>query len=238
MSDELLNKEKELHRLNKELEIKTRHVLEEIRSIADQHIHNNSSRQNDVTPNTKGMDIKNVQYSMIINNKLLPNITSELNASSLHTLTEETPNLLKQNVITNLQNQNQGNQVNEKNVLHEENGTENKALINFLKTKLNMLHNEFKVIQLEYKNKVNDCEKLENENKKLDCNKSKLNKQITLLKETITKLENNNSNLHNQNLALNNENSNLKKEFIVAVEHMHLLEEDFSKLLLWKQNNL
>lgn len=211
MSDELLNKEKELHRLNKELEIKTRHVLEEIKSIADQQIHHNkSSRQNDVTPHTKDMDIKNVQYSMIINNKLLPNVTTKLNNGSLHTLTEETPNLLKQNV-SNFQNQNEGNKVNEI-VSYEGNGAESKALINFLKTKLNMLHDEFKMIQLEYKNKVNYCEKLENENKKLNCCKSKLHKQITLLKETITKLENNNSNLHDQNLALNTENSNLKKD--------------------------
>ncbi|XP_014613909.1 PREDICTED: uncharacterized protein PFB0765w [Polistes canadensis] len=211
MSDELLNKEKELHRLNKELEIKTRHVLEEIRSIADQQIHNKSSRQNDVTPHTKDMGIKNVEYSMIINNKLLPNVTTKLNAGSLHTLTEETPNLLKQNVA-NFQNQNDGNKVNDEIVSYEGNGAENKAVINFLKTKLNMLHNEYKVIQLEYKNKVNYCEKLENENKKLNCCKSKLHKQITLLKETITKLENNNSNLHDQNLALNTENSNLKKD--------------------------
>ncbi|KAI4498278.1 hypothetical protein M0802_006764 [Mischocyttarus mexicanus] len=324
MSDELLNKEKELHRLNKELEIKTRHVLEEIKSITDQQTYNNSSRQYNVTPFTKGKT--NLEYSVITNNKLLSNNATESNVDSLNTLTEDTSTLLKKNVKNQQNHQNDGNKGNEI-VLYEGNNTDNKSLINFLQTKLNMVHNEFKVIQVEYKNKANYCEKLESENKKLNCCKSKLHNQIASLKETITKLENNNSNLHDQNLALNTENTNLKKdleelrkeiktlnqqlnnydlrlnrsleeneklknnikfinleekelrdqirklqedkrkeinhlekkylqllqvfkkqsllidnlkkqkELMMAVQHMHLSEEDFSKLLLWKPNN-
>ncbi|KAL2715268.1 polyamine-modulated factor 1-binding protein 1 [Vespula squamosa] len=324
MSDELLIKEKELYRLNKALEIKTRHVLEEIKSITGQRFHNNSSRQNNDTLNTTNRDKKNSEYSMNTN-KLLQNITIEQNAVPLHTIIEGTSNLSKQN-FENLQNQNEVNKVNE--VLYEGNNSENKALINFLKSKIDMLHNELKIIQVEYKNKVNDYEKLENENKKLDCCKLKLHNQVASLKETVTKLENNNFNLHDQNLASNTENSNLRKDieglrkeiktlnhqlnnydlrlnrsleeneklkntikfnhfeekelrdqirklqedkrqgikhlekqrlellqafkkqsllidnlkkqnaFMTAVEHMQLVEEDFSKLLLWKPNNL
>ncbi|XP_046825634.1 putative uncharacterized protein DDB_G0286901 isoform X2 [Vespa crabro] len=281
MSDKLLIKEKELYRLNKALEIKTRHVLEEIKSITDRRIHDNSSRQNNDTHNTTDRNKRNSEYSMNTNNKLLQNITIERNPVSLDTLTEGTSNLSKQN-FENFRNQNGANKVNEI-VLYEGNSPENKALINFLKSKIDMLYNELKVIQVEYKNKVNDCERLEGENKKLDCCKLKLHNQVASLKETVTKLENNNSNLHEQNLASNTENSNLKKElrdqirklqedkrqgikhlekqrlellqafkkqlllidnlkkqnaFMTAVEHMQLVEEDFSKLLLWKPNNL
>ncbi|XP_035743341.1 spindle pole body component 110-like isoform X2 [Vespa mandarinia] len=281
MSDKLLIKEKELYRLNKALEIKTRHVLEEIKSITDRRIHDNSSRQNNDTYNTTDRNKRNSEYSMNTNNKLLQNITIERNPISLDTLTEGTSNLSKQN-FENFQNQNGANKVNEI-VLYEGNSPENKALINFLKSKIDMLYNELKVIQVEYKNKVNDCERLEGENKKLDCGKLKLHNQVASLKETVTKLENNNSNLHEQNLASTTENSNLRKElrdqirklqedkrqgikhlekqrlellqafkkqlllidnlkkqnaFMTAVEHMQLVEEDFSKLLLWKPNNL
>ncbi|XP_046825633.1 asparagine-rich protein isoform X1 [Vespa crabro] len=326
MSDKLLIKEKELYRLNKALEIKTRHVLEEIKSITDRRIHDNSSRQNNDTHNTTDRNKRNSEYSMNTNNKLLQNITIERNPVSLDTLTEGTSNLSKQN-FENFRNQNGANKVNEI-VLYEGNSPENKALINFLKSKIDMLYNELKVIQVEYKNKVNDCERLEGENKKLDCCKLKLHNQVASLKETVTKLENNNSNLHEQNLASNTENSNLKKDieglrkeiktlnnqlnnydlrlnrsleeneklkntikfnhfeekelrdqirklqedkrqgikhlekqrlellqafkkqlllidnlkkqnaFMTAVEHMQLVEEDFSKLLLWKPNNL
>lgn len=96
MSDKLLIKEKELYRLNKELEIKTRHVLEEIESIEDRRIYNNSSKQNNDTPNTTDRDKRNSEYSMNTNNKLLQNITIERNPVSLHTLTEDTSNLSKQ----------------------------------------------------------------------------------------------------------------------------------------------
>lgn len=96
MSDKLLIKEKELYRLNKELEIKTRHVLEEIESIADRRIYNNSSKQNNDTPNTTDRDKRNSEYSMNTNNKLLQNITIERNPVSLHNLTEGTSNLSKQ----------------------------------------------------------------------------------------------------------------------------------------------
>ncbi|XP_047358373.1 putative uncharacterized protein DDB_G0286901 isoform X1 [Vespa velutina] len=281
MSDKLLIKEKELYRLNKALEIKTRHVLEEIKSITDRRIHDNSSRQNNDTHNTTDRNKRNSEYLMNTNNKLLQNITIERNPVSLDTLTEGASNLSKQN-FENFQNQNGTNKVNEI-VLYEGNNPENKALINFLKSKIDMLYNELKVIQVEYKNKVNDCERLEGENKKLDCCKLKLHNQVASLKETVTKLENNNSNLHEQNLASNTENSNLRKElrdqirklqedkrqgikhlekqrlellqafkkqlllidnlkkqnaFMTAVEHMQLVEEDFSKLLLWKPNNL
>ncbi|XP_047358375.1 putative uncharacterized protein DDB_G0286901 isoform X2 [Vespa velutina] len=210
MSDKLLIKEKELYRLNKALEIKTRHVLEEIKSITDRRIHDNSSRQNNDTHNTTDRNKRNSEYLMNTNNKLLQNITIERNPVSLDTLTEGASNLSKQN-FENFQNQNGTNKVNEI-VLYEGNNPENKALINFLKSKIDMLYNELKVIQVEYKNKVNDCERLEGENKKLDCCKLKLHNQVASLKETVTKLENNNSNLHEQNLASNTENSNLRKD--------------------------
>ncbi|XP_043674406.1 uncharacterized protein PFB0765w-like [Vespula pensylvanica] len=325
MSDKLLIKEKELYQLNKALEIKTRHVLEEIKSIADRRFHNNSSRQNNDLPNTIDRDKKNSEHSLNTN-KVLQNITIEQSTVPLHNIIESTSNLSKQN-FENLQNQNGVNKNNE-TVLHEGNNSENKTLINFLKSKIDMLHNELKVIQVEYKNKVNDYERLESENKKLDCCKLKLHNQVTSLKETVTKLENNNSNLHDQNLASNTENLNLRKDveglkkeiktlnhqlnnfdlrlnrsleeneklkntikfnhleekelrdqirklqedkrqgikhlekqrlellqafkkqsllidnlkkqnaFMTAVEHMQFVEEDFSKLLLWKPNNL
>ncbi|KAK2575670.1 hypothetical protein KPH14_012064 [Odynerus spinipes] len=192
--------------LDKEVEVKTRHVLEEINFITNRHIHDSLSRRENGAHDIANVNKKNPECSAVTNDKLTQN-----NTFSLHTLTENSSNLSKQN-FEKLPNQN-GRSVKADNiVLCEGNSLENKTLTNFFKTKIDMLHNELRVIQLEYKNKDSYCEKLESENKKLDCSKLKLCNQLGSLKETVTKLENNNADLYGQNLALNAENFNLKKD--------------------------
>lgn len=140
MSDELLIKEKELHRLNKEIEVKTRHVLEEINFITKRQEHNNLCRLEDKTHDTASLNNKDIKPPVIRNDKLTQNNT-------MCTLTEDLPNLSKQ-IFEKGQ---VGKIIKASDVLYVENSSENKILIEFLRSKIDMLHNELRVIQQEYK---------------------------------------------------------------------------------------
>lgn len=113
-----------------------------------------------------------------------------------------------------------------------------------LKKEIKMLNHQLSNYNIRLNRSVEENEKLKNTIKFDRLEEKELRDQIRKIKEDkkqeIKYLEKQRLELHRafkkQQLLIDN----LKKQnaFMIAFEHVQLTEEDFSKLLLWKPNNL
>jgi len=131
MSDDLLAKEKEFHRLNRELQLKTRDVMKEVDSIIYSRVNSNS-------------------FSDV--NRLRSNLTTN-NTKMMHTedtkLDGQSKTLLIKSLDMPLENTD-----NIEISLRKDNTLGTKAIINLLKGKIDMLHKELQATQVEFNRKV------------------------------------------------------------------------------------
>ncbi|EZA46899.1 hypothetical protein DMN91_005382 [Ooceraea biroi] len=203
MSDDLLAKEREFHRLNRELQLKTRNVMKEVDSVINARVSNNSFSN------------VNRLYSDLMTNdtKMTEDTMSKPNGQSKVSLIKS-PDVPVVENISNIEVS-----------LKKDNTLGNKAIINLLKGKIDMLHKELQATQLEFNRKCDYCKELEVENKKLDDAQAKLHNQIGTLKDTIVKLENTNSDTLTNCQALSNENVALKKDTEALKKEIKVLNQ-------------
>ncbi|GAB1862395.1 Testis-expressed sequence 9 protein [Camponotus japonicus] len=188
MSEDLLAKEKEFHRLNRELQQKTNNMIKEVDSVI--HARDNLfSNANQSYLNFITKDVKTIHSE----EKALK---TDKQSRTLDGIVEIPPK--------------NGNNVEVS--LKKDNNVGNNAIVTLLKGKIDMLYKELQTMQLEYNKKCDYCKELEVGNKKLDDIQIKLHNQIGTLNDTITKLENKNSDAISNCQALNSENTFLKKE--------------------------
>ncbi|XP_012220862.2 testis-expressed protein 9 [Linepithema humile] len=190
MSDDLLAKEKEFRRLNRELQLKTRDVMKEVDSI----IH--ACASNNLFSNTNQSHLDLVTKDV----KVTEDVTSKLDKHGKTSLMK-TPETSSIENLTNVQN-----------LSKKDNNLGNRAVVNLLKGKIDMLYKELQAMQFEYNKKCDYSKELEAENKKLEDAQVKLYNQIATLKDTITKLENIKFDALSSCQTLNNENVVLKKD--------------------------
>lgn len=131
MSDDLLAKEKEFHRLNRQLQLRTRDVLKEVDSIM--HTHASSNSCNHV----------NRLYSNLMINSTKMTCTEETAKLTGQSKTIKSPDVVPIESIGNA-----------KVSLKKDNTLGNKAIINLLKGKIDMLHKELQATQVEFNRKV------------------------------------------------------------------------------------
>jgi U3 small nucleolar ribonucleoprotein component len=131
MSDDLLAKEKEFHRLNRELELKTRDVMREVDSIIYSRVSSNTfsdvNRHSNLTMNDA---------------KMIHAENTKLNGQS-KTLLIKNPDIPIMENTDNIEIS-----------LRKDNTLGTKAIINLLKGKIDMLHKELQATQLEFNRKV------------------------------------------------------------------------------------
>lgn len=132
MSDDLLIKEKEFHRLNRELELKTCNVMKEVSSIIHARVSN--GLLDDTNQLYQSSTMKEVKATRP------ENVTLKINKQLGESLVPET--LLGENLG------------NAEITLKKDNSLENKTVINLMKSKIDMLHRELQTMQLEYNRKV------------------------------------------------------------------------------------
>jgi len=132
MSDDLLAKEKEFHRLNRELQLKTRNVMKEVDSIIHSRVSNNSF--SDVNRLHSNLTMNAAKMVQAENTKLNGQSKTLLIKSLDIPLTENTDNI--------------------EISLKKDNTLGTKAIINLLKAKIDMLHKELQATQLEFNRKV------------------------------------------------------------------------------------
>jgi len=203
MSDDLLAKEKEFHKLNQDLQLKTCNVIKEIDSIIHARAGDNLlSDANQSFSNLVTKDVKTIHLEDIP-----PKINEQLKMS-----------LLKSSKIPSVEC------INEISVKKDDN-IGNKAIIILLKGKVDMLYKKLQAMQLEYNNKSDYCKELEVEKKKLDDIQVKLSNQIKMLNNTITKLESINSDTLSEYQALSNENIVLKKDLEKVKNEIKILSQ-------------
>ncbi|KAH0946079.1 hypothetical protein HN011_007026 [Eciton burchellii] len=215
MSDDLLAKEKEFHRLNRELELKTRDVMREVDSIIYSRVSSNTfsdvNRHSNLTMNDA---------------KMIHAENTKLNGQS-KTLLIKNPDIPIMENTDNIEIS-----------LRKDNTLGTKAIINLLKGKIDMLHKELQATQLEFNRKRDYYTELEVENKKLDDAQVKSHNQIGTLNDTIIKLENTNSDMltnyqiiKNENIALKKDLENLKKEVKVLNQQSNNYDIRLNRLL-------
>ncbi|XP_015606426.1 centromere protein F [Cephus cinctus] len=208
MSDNLLTKEKEFYRLNKELDQKSTELMHKVDSVIN--VHSNSALTNFVSklsyfsPCTLSESSYKVTevFSTENNAKQFTNVPYK-KISMSHILNQITPAdqtvEMKDFSINNI-------------TLANGNNTTNAPIVEFLKATIGMLYNELQATQIEYKKQSNYCQKLEAENKKLENEKSVLHGQLNTFKNNIKKLENINKGLNSKIEMKYNETLNLKRQ--------------------------
>lgn len=195
MSDDLLAKEREFRRLNRELQQKTHDVIKEVDSVIHDSLFSNQSYLNFVTKDVKTTHTEDITLKTDKQSKPLDRIV-------------EIPS---ENV----------NQIS----LKKDNNVGNNAIVTLLKAKIDMLYKELRAMQLEYNKKCDYSKELEMKNKKLDNIQVKLHNQIGTLNDTITKLENTNSDAVSNCQALSNENVSFKKELEGLKKEINILNQ-------------
>ncbi|XP_043279058.1 testis-expressed protein 9 [Venturia canescens] len=194
MSEDLISKEREFRRLNRELGEKTRDLMREVDSVLISHSTSVfGSRLNDATGNSHCF-------------------LNELNL-------EERKKHSKQTVVNGEENHvRKGNERDLENLTIDEivstnpENCKSEAFLRFLKAKIKLLHDELETFRTEYKKKCNYCKEIEAENKKLEDARQKLHNQTLSLKDTIAKLEANISSSQSEIQARGTEIACLKKE--------------------------
>ncbi|XP_011640374.1 uncharacterized protein LOC105429233 [Pogonomyrmex barbatus] len=207
MSDDLLAKEKEFHRLNRNLQLKTCDIMKKVDSIV------HACATNDLLDN-----INQTSSNIVIKNakRIRPKDISNIN-KQLKTLNKVSEIPLKEcidNTEISPKNDNIGS----------------KAIIILLKSKIDMLYKKLQEVQLEYNNKCDCCKELEVEKKKLEDIQIKLRNQTETLNDTITKLENLNSDVLSDCQVLKNENTTLKKDLESLKKEIKMLNQQSTNL--------
>ncbi|XP_071553436.1 testis-expressed protein 9 [Temnothorax nylanderi] len=203
MSDDLLAKEKEFYRLNRDLQLKTRDVMKTVDSIIHARTEN---LFNDANPNLE--DAKAVRLG-----DTALRIDKQLRTSSIKV--SEAPSV---------------ECIDDTEIPKKDSNVGNKAVITLLKGKIDMLYKKLQAVQLEYNNKCDYCKELEVEKKKLDDAQIKLRNQIETLNDTVTKLERVNSDTLSDYQALSNENIVLKKDLESLKKEMRTLNQQSTNL--------
>ncbi|KMQ89683.1 testis-expressed sequence 9 protein [Lasius niger] len=199
MSDDLLAREKEFRRLNRELQQKTHDMIKEVDSVihARDSLFSNASQSylNFVTKDVRTTHSEDIT------------LKTDKQSRTLDGIVEIPPENVNNIEIS----------------LKKDNSVGNNAIVTLLKGKIDMLYKELQAMQLEYNKKCDYSKELEVRNKKLDDIQVKLHNQIGTLNDTITKLENINSDtvsncqtLGNENVALKKDLEGLKKEINIV----------------------
>lgn len=133
MSDDLLAKEKEFHRLNRDLQLKTRDVMKTVDSIIHAHAGKNLfSDANQLLSNFVTEDVKAIHSEDVA-----PKINKQLKTS-----------LIKVSEVPSVEC------TNDTDILKKDSNVGNKAVVSLLKGKIDMLYEKLQEMQLEYNNKV------------------------------------------------------------------------------------
>ncbi|XP_025996419.1 testis-expressed protein 9 [Solenopsis invicta] len=209
MSDDLLAKEKEFHRLNRDLQLKTRDVIKTVDSII--HAHDSKSLFSDANQSLR-INFKTEDAKAIHSEDIAPMINKQLRTSLIkvsETSVECTDDI---------------------EIPKKDNTVGNKAVIILLQGKIDMLYKKLQAMQLEFNNKNDYCKELEGEKKKLDDTQIKLWNQIEALNDTITKLERANSDTLSDFQALSNENIVLKKDSEGLRKEIRILNQQSTNL--------
>lgn len=201
MADDLLEKEKEFHRVNKELQEKTKNIIEEVDSVINSQ--------------------KDVRSLMTIE-KSQPRL-----ASALDNFHAEPPLHLD----FGQRESGPGPLQDPDDILSPKHAQKNSdAVVRLLKTKIRMLHKEFEKYKDEYKKKSHDCTELESENVKIREAKNKYLAQISLQKNNISKLEENFTKLQGDLQSSNRENISLKKELDLLNKEIKAMNQQTSNI--------
>ncbi|XP_077268820.1 testis-expressed protein 9 [Temnothorax americanus] len=205
MSDDLLAKEKEFYRLNRDLQLKTRDVMKTVDSIIHARTEN---LFNDANPNLERACAK----SALLGDTAL-RIDEQLRTSSIKV--SEAPSV---------------ECIDDTEIPKKDSNVGNKAVITLLKGKIDMLYKKLQTVQLEYNDKCDYCKELEVEKKKLDDAQIKLRNQIETLNDTVAKLERVNSDTLSDYQALSNENIVLKKDLESFKKEIRTLNQQSTNL--------
>ncbi|XP_024884506.1 testis-expressed protein 9-like [Temnothorax curvispinosus] len=203
MSDDLLAKEKEFYRLNRDLQLKTRDVMKTVDSIIHARTEN---LFNDANPNLEDAKAARLGDTTL-------RIDKQLRTSSIKV--SEAPSV---------------ECIDDTEIPKKDSNVGNKAVITLLKGKIDMLYKKLQTMQLEYNNKCDYCKELEVEKKKLDDAQIKLRNQIETLNDTVTKLERVNSDTLSDYQALSNENIVLKKDLESFKKEIRTLNQQSTNL--------
>ncbi|XP_036144927.1 uncharacterized protein LOC105837804 isoform X4 [Monomorium pharaonis] len=248
MSDDLLAKEKEFHRLNYDLQLRTRNVMKTVDSII--HVHADKSLFSNTNHSFRNYEMEDAKAAYSKNRA--PKINRELKKS-----------LIKVSEIP------LGESTKDTEIL-KDNTIGNKAIITLLKGKIDIFYKKLQSMQLEYNNKdlegfqkeirilnqqsinldvrlnrsLESNEKLKNALRYSHTEEKELRNQIRKLQEdkklAIKNLEKQRSELvqafKKQTLLIDN----LKKQntHLMANGQVGLAKEDFAKLLEWKPQNI
>ncbi|XP_011874294.1 PREDICTED: testis-expressed sequence 9 protein [Vollenhovia emeryi] len=202
MSDDLLAKEKEFHRLNRDLQLRTRDAMRTVESIihSGENLFSDANRSNSEGAKTARSEdaASRVDKQLRLSSIRVPEASVDCTGDA------EIP--------------------------RKDSNVGDKAVITLLKGKIDMLYKKLQVVQLEYNNKCDYCEELEVERKKLDDVQVKLRSQIGTLNDTVTKLERVNSDTLLDYQALNNENIVLKKDLESLKKETRTLSQQSTNL--------
>lgn len=129
MSDDLLAREKEFHRVNRDLQLRTRDVMKTVDSIihAGENLFIDANRS---LPNLE--DVKTVCLEDTV-----PRTDKQLRVSPIKVSEASSVEC-----------------INDTEILKKDGNVGNKAIITLLKGKIDMLYKKLQVVQLEYNNKV------------------------------------------------------------------------------------
>ncbi|XP_034950126.1 uncharacterized protein DDB_G0283697 [Chelonus insularis] len=233
MTDDLLNKEREFRRINKELDKKTNELFKEVELIINSSNNHLTTKSLLSTGFSKFYNLSNDLNSF--------DSQQSFDSDSFHTRNKNnTPNIrLKDNCSnSNINNEDKINIRNEAIPLIDDDffSTENNSvksnetIIKFLKAKVKVLVNDLDTVKNELKKKDNLIKDLQNENTKINESKDKLNNQIINLKSTISKLENTISTQQMELQARLNESCSLKKDIEVIKKELKHANQQISSL--------
>lgn len=135
MSDDLLAREKEFHKLNQKLQLKTHDVIKEINSITYASTSNESF--NNIRQLHTNFAVKNINAAYPADETLN---------------TDKQPRKLS---LEDIEILSIGNVANTEVLSKESSNLGNKAIIKLLKGKIDMLHKKLETIKHEYNKKVN-----------------------------------------------------------------------------------
>ncbi|XP_012276346.1 testis-expressed protein 9 [Orussus abietinus] len=228
VSDDLLAKEKEYHRQNREIEQKAQELMREVDMVINSGTNDNSLRtpkSNYTNSDPPLKDVARKRSDSVQITKVKPSDSFSHNLlirrNSIQSIVEPAPRpptRLKVDGDLRIDEIPPG--------CGDSLGTE--AIIEFLKAKIRMLHTELQSIQLEYKKKCSYCKELESDSKKLDEVKGKLQNQVASLKDTILKSESTNTSLQSKIQIQATENSALRKDIEGLRKEVKLLNQQSS----------
>ncbi|XP_032673038.1 uncharacterized protein LOC116844957 isoform X3 [Odontomachus brunneus] len=191
MSDDLLAKEKEFHKLNQELQLKKYDVMKKMSFFTHANTTNESFNNIKQYINPTMKDVRTTYLR-------------DKTSSTDKQLRKSSPEVSEVLSIENI--------ADTEISLKKYNNLGNEAIIKLLKGKIDMLYKELQTIQHEYNNECGYSKELEVKNKKLNETQVKLHSQIGSLSDTITKLQDINHDILSKYQGLSNENIVLKKD--------------------------